>query len=437
MEYGLQIGQAIQYEWFRRDNGSCRFYSQWSEFNKLRLYARGEQSVAKYKNELAVDGDLSYLNLDWTPVPIIPKFIDIVVNGMSDRLFKVKAYAQDALSAEKRTQFQEMVEADMVAKPVLSQMTRDFDIDVFNVPEEELPESSEELELFMNLKYKPAIEIACEEAINTLLDENHYTEVRKRVDYDIATLGTTAASKTFTADANNLTKITGAVYMEEATLTFDATQDWDVRASPVAKVTLTNKSTPSPTLGTLLMVSIAVGCMIGGPMSPTGGARNALMIGFLGNMGIDISFMGWLSMGFMYTVVMSIVMAFLLPLLFKPEVDDLSEAVGMLKKDLEKHGAMTSQQKIVAGVMALVVLLWITDKSIVKEVLGFSLGLGGIAISGAVMYMLFGLTSWKDYEDKVSWGVIVLYAGCISLGIVFKNTGASSWFADQIMMLVL
>ena len=82
-----------------------------SEFNKLRLYARGEQSVAKYKNEIAVDGDLSYLNLDWTPVPIIPKFVDIVVNGMSDRLFKVNAYAQDALSAEKRTQFQEMVEA--------------------------------------------------------------------------------------------------------------------------------------------------------------------------------------------------------------------------------------------------------------------------------------------------------------------------------------
>ena len=93
VEYGLQIGQAIQYEWFRRDSGSCRFYSQWSEFMRLRLYARGEQSVAKYKNELAIDGDLSYLNLDWSPVPIIPKFVDIVVNGMSDRLFKVKAYA--------------------------------------------------------------------------------------------------------------------------------------------------------------------------------------------------------------------------------------------------------------------------------------------------------------------------------------------------------
>ena len=188
-EYGLQVGQAIQYEWFRRDSNTCRFYSQWGEFNKLRLYARGEQSIQKYKNELAIDGDLSYLNLDWTPVPIIPKFIDIVVNGMSDRLFKVRAYAQDALSAEKRSKFQDMIEADMVARPVLSQMSRDFGIDVFNTPEEDLPETGEELQLFMNLKYKPAIEIACEEAVNTLLDENHYADTRKRVDYDIATLG--------------------------------------------------------------------------------------------------------------------------------------------------------------------------------------------------------------------------------------------------------
>jgi solute carrier family 13 (sodium-dependent dicarboxylate transporter), member 2/3/5 len=204
----------------------------------------------------------------------------------------------------------------------------------------------------------------------------------------------------------------------------------------LALYTLTNKSIPSPKLGTLLMVTIAVGCMIGGPMSPTGGARNALMIGFLGNMGIDVSFMQWISMGFMYTIIMSIIMAFLLPFLFKPEVDDLSDAVNLLKKDLDKHGKMTSKQWLVAGIMGLVVILWITDKSLVKDLLGFSLGLGGIAISGAVMYMLLGLASWKDFEDKVSWGVIVLYAGCISLGTVFKTTGASSWFADQIMSIV-
>ena len=189
VEYGLQIGQAIQYEWFRRDSGSCRFYSQWSEFMRLRLYARGEQSVAKYKNELAIDGDLSYLNLDWSPVPIIPKFVDIVVNGMSDRLFKVKAYAEDALSAEKRNEFQEMIEGEVLAKPLFQQIDNDFGVNVFQSNEDELPESDEEMELFMNMKYKPAVEIAQEEAIDTLMAENHYNDIRSRVDYDLTTIG--------------------------------------------------------------------------------------------------------------------------------------------------------------------------------------------------------------------------------------------------------
>ena len=189
MEYGLQIGQAIQYEWFRKDSGGSRFHTQWGEFNRLRLYARGEQSVAKYKNELAIDGDLSYLNLDWTPVPIIPKFVDIVVNGLNDRLFKVRAYAEDAMSAEKRNQFQEIIEGDMIAKTLFTQIEKDFDVNVFTANPEELPENEEEMQLYMQMKYKPAIEIAEEEAINTLLAENHYDDIRKRVDYDITTLG--------------------------------------------------------------------------------------------------------------------------------------------------------------------------------------------------------------------------------------------------------
>jgi hypothetical protein len=187
-EYGLLIGQAIQYEWFKKD-GTSRYYDQWRDFNRLRLYARGEQSVAKYKSELAIDGDLSYLNLDWTPVPIIPKFVDIVVNGMNDRLFSVRAYAQDAMSAEKRNQYQDMIEGDMVAKDVLTKMSENFGIDPFVVNPNELPEDDEELNLHMQLKYKPAIEIAEEEAINTILAENHYQDTRKRVEYDITTVG--------------------------------------------------------------------------------------------------------------------------------------------------------------------------------------------------------------------------------------------------------
>lgn len=187
-EYGLKVGQGIQAEWFRKD-GTSRYYDQWRDFNRLRLYARGEQSVAKYKSELAIDGDLSYLNLDWTPVPIIPKFVDIVVNGMNDRLFSVRAYAQDAMSAEKRNQYQDMIEGDMVAKDVLTKMSENFGIDPFVVNPNELPEDDEELNLHMQLKYKPAIEIAEEEAINTILAENHYQDTRKRVEYDITTVG--------------------------------------------------------------------------------------------------------------------------------------------------------------------------------------------------------------------------------------------------------
>ena len=188
-EFGLQVGQSIQYEWFRRDGLSCRFYSQFQEFHRLRLYARGEQSVGKYKNELAVDGDLSYLNLDWTPIPIIPKFVDIVVNGMSDRLFDVKCFAQDSLSAEKRNEFQNVIEGDMIAKNLFHQIKKDFGVDPFTVNPGELPESDQEMELYMQLNYKPSIEIANEVAINTMLEENHYNDTRKRVDYDITTLG--------------------------------------------------------------------------------------------------------------------------------------------------------------------------------------------------------------------------------------------------------
>ena len=197
MEYGLQVGQAIQYEWFRKGGGSCRYYSQLQSFNQLRRYARGEQSVAKYKNELAIDGDLSYLNLDWTPVPILPKFVDIVVNGMSNRLFHVKAYAQDALSSEHRNKYQKLVERDMLNKDIFSDFKESFGIDPFMTDVEELPENNEELELHMQLKYKPSIEIAEEVAINTVLDENHYQDTKKRIDYDMTVLGVGMAKHQF------------------------------------------------------------------------------------------------------------------------------------------------------------------------------------------------------------------------------------------------
>ena len=219
-QFGLQVGQAIQYEWFRKDNNNCRYYSQWKEFHKLRLYARGEQSVAKYKNELAIDGDLSYLNLDWTPVPILPKFVDIVVNGMSDRLFKVKAYAQDAMSQAKRSKFQDMLEGQMAAKDILLKIQDLSGADPFMMPPDELPETDEEMSLYMQLNYKPAIEIAEEEAINTIFDENHYQDTRKRLDYDMAVLGVAVAKHEFLPGAG-----VQISYVDPANIVYSYTED--------------------------------------------------------------------------------------------------------------------------------------------------------------------------------------------------------------------
>ena len=219
-EFGLQVGQAIQYEWFRKDGSQCRYYNQWAEFNRLRLYARGEQSIQKYKNELAIDGDLSYLNLDWTPVPILPKFVDIVVNGMNDRLFKVKAYAQDAMSQAKRSKYQDMIESQMLAKDLLLKIQGETGVDPFVTNPEDLPQTDEELSLYMQLKYKPAIEIAEEEAINTIFDENHYQDTRKRIDYDLAVIGVGMAKHQFLPGAG-----VEVSYVDPANVVYSYTED--------------------------------------------------------------------------------------------------------------------------------------------------------------------------------------------------------------------
>jgi len=219
-EFGLQVGSAIQYEWFRKDGSQCRYYNQWAEFNRLRLYARGEQSIQKYKNELAIDGDLSYLNLDWTPVPILPKFVDIVVNGMGDRLFKVKAYAQDAMSQAKRSKYQDMIESQMLSKDLLLKIQGETGVNPFVTNPEELPQTDEELSLYMQLKYKPAIEIAEEEAINTILDENHYQDTRKRIDYDLTVLGIGIAKHEFLPGSG-----VEVSYVDPANVVYSYTED--------------------------------------------------------------------------------------------------------------------------------------------------------------------------------------------------------------------
>ena len=198
LDYGLKVAKAIEAEWFKRDSGTNRFYNNQNEFHKLRLYARGEQSIQKYKDELSINGDLSYLNLDWKPVPIIPKFVDIVVNGMAERTYDIKAYSQDPYGMSKRTEYMESIMRDIETQELIKFAQESLGINLQENPPEKLPDSEEELNLHMQLSYKQEVELAEEQAITTILSGNKFEETRKRLFYDLTTIGIACVKDKFT-----------------------------------------------------------------------------------------------------------------------------------------------------------------------------------------------------------------------------------------------
>jgi len=222
LEYGIQVARAIEGEWFQEGRSGNRYAQSYSNFHQLRLYARGEQSIAKYKDELSINGDLSYLNLDWKPVPVISKFVDIVVNGMSNKEYDIIAYAQDPESQKKRTDRANNIASDMAAREIIleSKEAIGMDFSKSNIPVNELPSTLEELELHMQLTYKQGIEVAEEEVINNTLARNKYDLIRRRLNHDLTVLGI-AAVKTGFNTSNGVT----IDYVDPAYMVYSYTED--------------------------------------------------------------------------------------------------------------------------------------------------------------------------------------------------------------------
>ena len=225
IDYGKAVGRAIEYEWFKGDRTTLvsgnRWGTNWAKFNTLRLYARGEQSTRKYKDELSINGDLSYLNLDWKPIPIIPKFVDIVVNGISSKGYQIKAYAQDPVSLKKKTDYMTGMQRDMNARVLLNEIKDKLGADLYTMGDpSNLPENQEELEMRLQLSYKQSIEVAEEEVINQLLAKNKYELINRRVTMDLTVLGIGAAKTSWN-------KSNGVVidYVDPANLVYSYTED--------------------------------------------------------------------------------------------------------------------------------------------------------------------------------------------------------------------
>ena len=224
LEYGLAVGRAIESEWFKNYRGGVNapgYAVNFNEFHNLRLYARGEQPVQKYKDELAINGDLSYLNLDWKPVPVIAKFVDIVVNGISGRNYEINAFAQDPVCSRQRTDYATGLMTDIVAKDYLTEAKQILGVNAFNAENPDAaPQDKEELAIHLQMDFKQSVEVAEEEAINYILENNKYDLTRRRLAYDLTVLGI-AAVKTRFNEAEGVT----VDYVDPAAMVYSYTDD--------------------------------------------------------------------------------------------------------------------------------------------------------------------------------------------------------------------
>ena len=164
---------------------------------------------------------MSYLNLDWKPVAVLSKFVDIVVNGMTDKGYEIKSFATDPFALKQRTQYVFDAMQDMESKKQIEQLNELTGQNFYSsVNPEALPKDEKELELYMQLSYKQSVEIAEEELIENVFSYNKYDEIKKRLAYDLVVLGISCVKTDFNL-ANGIT----IDYVDPANLVYSYTED--------------------------------------------------------------------------------------------------------------------------------------------------------------------------------------------------------------------
>ena len=183
--YGLSYFKKMYSDW--KGNKSSLLEKRTSRYQNLRKYSRGTQPIQKYKNLMSAHGDNSFMNLDWSVVPIVPKFVDVVVGSLTNQDYKIICTAIDPVSTQKRRDDQMEMAVDIMIEPFAKELT-----DASGLPmtaQSGAPETKEELELYMQLNYKQGTEIAMEEGIDLAFSINDWKEVSKRIIRDLVDIG--------------------------------------------------------------------------------------------------------------------------------------------------------------------------------------------------------------------------------------------------------
>ena len=180
-------------------------------------------------------------------------------------------------------------------------------------------------------------------------------------------------------------------------------------------------------LTVLILFSIAYGSTVGSVGTPSGGARNAILIEYLKNLPnpIYLSYSEWILMAYPMVLIGMFTTSIMLKLAFKPEYVHLDTAIRKLKVQVAHRGRITGKELLSIIIFGLVITAWI--------LLSEEFGMGIIAIAGAFLFMATGLVEWKEISKNTNWGVILLFSGAISLGIQMKNTGAAEWIGNSII----
>ena len=198
---------------------------------------------------------------------------------------------------------------------------------------------------------------------------------------------------------------------------------------------LTDEVPEDKELAKMLMIAIAMACNIGGPGAPSGGARNVIMMTYLNDMfGFDIGYFQWVTYCFPFVLIMIPVTWFVVNWRFKPKITSLAPAMNHLQREIGKMGGWNRQQISALIIFVIMVFGWFTEKAFYNMgIYPVRLGIGVIAVGGAVAYLLAGVVNWRDYQEKVDWGVVWLYAGDIIFGRTLDSTGAAYWLARSVI----
>ncbi len=191
-----------------------------------------------------------------------------------------------------------------------------------------------------------------------------------------------------------------------------------------------------PELGKMLAITLCMACNLAGSLAPSGAARNIIMMNYTEQMfGIKIGFGQWCLYQFPLLFVTLPLCWMVINWRFKPVIKDLSPAMAYVKEEVNKVGGgkWSGQQILTLAIFAVVLFLWITDEDLMPRIFGFNIGLGALAVGGAIIYMMAGVTNWRDYQTKVDWGVVWLYAGAIHFGAVLVKTGGAYWMARALV----